>query len=96
MSRKNMSERALFKPIKATLKLSGITAMNTAMTNVLLGAMAPEKKGNPASPTDAIKNVSGQIFNMVLEAAEDNDFTKQEMAELTEIAEAYRSILKAI
>lgn len=91
-----MSERALFKPIKDTLNLSGITAMNTAMTNVLLAAMVFKEKGNPSSPTEVFKKVSDQIIQMVLEKAESNKFTKQEMKELVEIADAYRSVLKAI
>lgn len=91
-----MSERALFKPIKDTLNLSGITAMNTAMTNVLLAAMVFKEKENPSSPTDVFKKVSDRIIQMVLKKGEDNKFTKQEMEELVEIADAYRSVLKAI
>jgi hypothetical protein len=91
-----VSERALFKPIKDTLNLSGITAMNTAMTNVLLAAMVFKEKGNSSSPTDVFKKVSDRIIQMVLKKGEDNKFTKQEMEELVEIADAYRSVLKAI
>lgn len=91
-----MSERALFKPVKATLGLSGITAMNTAMTNVLLAAMVFKGQGNPSSPTDVFKDVSGRIIQMVLERAKDNKFTKKEMAELIEIASAYTEVLKVI
>ncbi len=91
-----MSERALFKPVKATLNLSGITAMNTSMTNVLLAAMVFKAKGNPGSPKDVFKNVSERIIQMVLETAKDNKFTKQELSELREIANAYRSVLKAL
>jgi len=91
-----VSERALFKPIKDTLNLSGITAMNTSMTNVLLAAMVFKEKGNPSSPIDVFKKVSDQIIQMVLEKAESNKFTKQEMKELVEIADAYRSVLRAI
>ena len=91
-----MSERALFKPVKATLGLSGITAMNTAMTNVLLAAMDFKAQGNPTSPITVFKDVSEKVFQMVLKNAADNKFTKQEMSELTEIADAYKGILKAI
>lgn len=91
-----MSERALFKPVKATLGLSGITAMNTSMTNVLLAEMVFKSKGNPNSPKKVFKGVSEQIIQMVLARAEDNKFTKQEIAELTQIANAYREVLKAI
>lgn len=91
-----MSERALFKPVKATLGLSGITAMNTAMTNVLLAAMVFKGQGNPSSPTDVFKDVSVRIIQMVLERAKDNKFTKKEMDELTEIAGSYIGVLKAI
>ena len=91
-----MSERALFKPVKATLGLSGITAMNTAMTNVLLAAMVFKAQGNPSSPITVFKDVSGKVIQMVLESAEDNKFTKQEMRELAEIADAYKEILKVI
>jgi hypothetical protein len=91
-----MSERALFKPVKATLNLSGVTAMNTAMTNVLLAAMVFKAKGNPSSPKDVFKSASHRIIQMVLETAKDNKFTKKEMSELTGIAESYRSVLEAI
>jgi len=91
-----MSERALFKPIKATLGLSGITAMNTTMTNVLLAAMVFKAQGNPTSPITVFKDVSEKVFQMVLKNATDNNFTKLEMSELTEIANAYKGILKAI
>jgi len=93
---KNVSERGLFRPVKDTLNLSGITAMNTSMTNVLLAKMVFKMKGNPSSPTDVFKKVSDQIIQMVLQKAIDNKFTKQEMKDLTEIADAYRSVLKAI
>ena len=91
-----MSERALFKPVKATLGLSGITAMNTSMTNVLLAEMVFKTKGNPNSPKEVFKAVSERIIQMVLERAEDNKFTKKEIGELAEIADAYREVLKAI
>jgi hypothetical protein len=96
IERESMSERALFKPVKATLGLSGITAMNTAMTNVLLAAMVFKGQGNPSSPTDIFKDVSDRVIQMVLKRAEDNKFTKKEMAELIEIANAYAEVLKAI
>lgn len=91
-----MSERALFKPVKATLGLSGITAMNTSMTNVLLAEMVFKSRGNPYSPKEIFKGVSERIIQMVLERAEDNKFTRKEMGELAEIADAYREVLKAI
>lgn len=89
-----MSERALFKPVKATLNLSGITAMNTAMTNVLLAKMVFE--GNPSSPVEIFKNASERIIAMVLDRIEYGELTKGEIRELTEIANAYREVLKVV
>lgn len=89
-----MSERGLFKPVKATLNLSGITAMNTAMTNVLLAKMV--FTGNPSSPLEIFKDASERIIGMVLDRIEYGELTKAEIRELTEIANAYREILKAI
>lgn len=89
-----MSERALFKPVKATLNLSGITAMNTAMTNVLLAKMV--FAGNPSSPINIIKKASERVIDNVLDRIEYGELTKGEIKELTEIADAYRSVLKAI
>jgi len=96
IERESMSERALFKPVKATLGLSGITAMNTAMTNVLLAVLVFRGQGNPSSPTDVFKDVSKRIMQMVLKRAEDNKFTEKEMAELGDIANAYTEVLKVI
>lgn len=92
--RESMSERALFKPVRATLNLSGITAMNTAMTNVLLAKMVFTK--NPSSPTDIFKEVSDRILTIVLERAESGGLTKGELRELSDIARAYRTILERI
>lgn len=89
-----MSERGLFKPVKATLNLSGITAMNTAMTNVLLARMVFE--GNPSSPIGIIKDASKRIMAMVLDRIEYGKLTKKEIRALSEIAEAYMEVLKAI
>ena len=91
---KELSERALFKPVKATLNLSGITAMNTAMTNVLLAKMV--FTGNPSSPINIIKKASERVIDNVLDRIEYGELTKGEIKELTEIADAYRSVLKAI
>lgn len=89
-----MSERALFKPVKATLNLSGITAMNTAMTNVLLAKMA--FSGNPSSPMEIFKDASERIITIVLDRIEYGELTKKEIRELTEIANAYREVLKVV
>ena len=90
-----MSERALFRPVKATLNLTAITAMNTAMTNVLLAKMVFKSQGNPISPTRIIKEASNRVIAMVLERIE-GELTKTEMRELKEIADAYIEVLKAI
>ena len=90
-----MSERALFKPVKATLNLTAVTAMNTAMTNVLLAKMVFKTQGNPISPTQIIKEASNRVIAMVL-ARVDGELTKTEMKELKEIADAYMEVLKAI
>ncbi len=89
-----MSERGLYKPVKATLNLSGLTAMNTAITNVLLAKMAFKK--NPSSPMKIIKKASERVINNVLDRIEYGELTKGEIKELTEIADAYRSVLKVI
>ena len=89
-----MSERALFKPVKATLNLSGITAMNTAMTNVLLAKMVFQ--GNPSSPVKIVKDASERIISMVIDRIKYGELTKTEIRELIEIAGAYREVLKQI
>lgn len=90
-----LSEKALFKPVKATLNLTAITAMNTAMTNVLLAKMVFKPQGNPVSPTKIIKNASERVIAMVLARVE-GELTKAEMSELAEIADAYKEVLKAV
>lgn len=90
-----MSSRALFGPIKATLHLTAITTMNTAMTNVLLAKMVFQSKGNPTSPTEIIKETSGRTLDLVLSKVE-GQLTKTEMSELKGIADSYRQVLKAI
>lgn len=89
-----MSERGLFKPVKATLNLTGITAMNTAMTNVLLAKMV--FTGNPNPSLEIFKNASERIIGMVLDRIEYGELTKKEIRQLTEIANAYMEILKII
>jgi hypothetical protein len=91
-----LSERALFKPVKATLNLSGLTAMNTTITNVLLAKMvfAGNPKPNPAFET--IKKVSEKIIDNVLDRVQYGELTKSEIKELKEIADAYKSVLKAV
>jgi hypothetical protein len=89
-----MSERALFKPVKATLNLSGMTAMNTAITNVLLAKMV--FKGNPNPLMKTIIQASEKVIDNVLDRIEYGELTKGEIRELTEIANAYKSVLKAI
>jgi len=90
-----LSERALFKPIRATLNLTAITAMNTAMTNVLLAKMVFKSQGNPVSPTNIIKKASERVIGIVLERVE-GELTKKETNELKEIAGIYKEVLKAI
>ena len=90
-----MSVKALFKPLKATLNLTAITAMNTAMTNVLLAKMVFKPKGNPISPTEIFKEASERIFTVVLAKVE-GELTKNDVNELREIANAYREVLKAV
>jgi len=90
-----LSVKALFKPVKATLNLTAVTAMNTAMTNVLLAKMAFKPEGNPVSPTKIIKKASERVIAMVLARVE-GELTKAEMNELIEIAGAYEAVLKAI
>jgi hypothetical protein len=91
-----MSERGLYKPVKATLNLSGITAMNTTVTNVLLAKMvlAGNPKPNPAF--DTIKKVSERIIDNVMDRVQYGELTKAEIAEFAEIAGAYKTVLKSI
>lgn len=91
---KELSERGLYKPVKATLNLSGLTAMNTAMTNVLLAKMV--FTGNPNTLMITIKKASERVLDNVLDRIQYGELTKGEIKELTEIAEAYKSVLKAI
>ena len=54
----------LYPITKGTLQLSGITAMNTTMTNVLLAKMISQK-GNPNSLTDVFKDASKRTIKAV-------------------------------
>lgn len=91
-----MSERALFKPVKATLNLSGLTAMNTTITNVLLAKMVFTGNPKPSPAFETIKKVSEKIIDNVLDRVEYGELTKSEIKELKEIADAYKSVLKAV
>ena len=91
-----MSERGLFKPVKATLNLSVLTAMNTTITNVLLAKMVFTGNPNPNPAFETIKKVSERIINNVLDRVQYGELTKGEIKELTEIADAYKSVLKAV
>lgn len=85
----------LYPITKATLQLSGITTMSTAMTNVLLSSMISQKT-NPSSVTDVFKNVANQIFEAVLRGAEEGRLSKAQKSELEKLAGSYRELLKAI
>jgi len=70
--------------------------MNTTVTNVLLAKMvlAGNPKPNPAY--DLIKKVSERIIDNVMDRVQYGELTKGEIAQLGEIAEAYRAILKSV
>jgi len=53
--------RGLYPITKGTLQLSGITTMNTTMTNILLAKMISQK-GNPESLMDVFKGASKRII----------------------------------
>lgn len=91
-----MSERALFRPVTATLNLTGVTAMNTAITNVLLAKMVFTGNPKPIPAFDTIKKVSEKIIDNVLDRVKYGKLTKTEIKELTEIADAYKSVLKTV
>lgn len=91
-----MSERALFKPVKATLNLSGVTAMNTAITNVLLAKMVFTGNPKPSEAMNIIKKASAKVIENVLDRIEYGELTKGEIKELTEIAKAYKSVIETI
>jgi len=85
----------LYPITKGTLQLSGITAMNTTMTNVLLAKMISQK-GNPNSLTDVFKDASKRTIKAVLNRAKEGKLTKDQIGELEELASAYIEILKSI
>jgi len=85
----------LYPITKGALQLSGITTMNTAMTNVLLASMIAQKS-NPTSITDVFKNIANQIFEAVIRSAEEGQLSKAQKGELQALAESYRELLKAI
>lgn len=85
----------LYPITKATLHISGITTMNTAMTNVLLASMIAQKT-NPTSITDIFKSVANQIFEAVLRSAKEGQLSKAQKSELERLANSYRELLKAI
>lgn len=85
----------LYPITKGTLQLSGITTMNTAMTNVLLASMI-SKKTNPTSITDIFKNVADQIFEAVMQSAKEGQLSKAQKSELQKLADSYRELLKVI
>lgn len=85
----------LYPITKATLQLSGITVMNTTMTNVLLASMA-SKKTNPVSITEVFKKISDQIFETVLRGAEEGQLSKAQKSELGKLVESYRELLEVI
>jgi len=87
--------RGLYPITKGTLQLSGITAMNTTMTNVLLAKMISQKS-NPKPLADVLKDASKHIIEAVLNRAEEGKLTKDQITELEELANAYAEILKSI
>jgi hypothetical protein len=91
-----MSERGLYKPVKATLNLSGVTAMNTTITNVLLAKMVFTGNPKPNPAFETIKKVSERIINNVMDRVQYGELTKGEIAQLAEIAEAYKDVLKSV
>lgn len=93
---RELSERGLYKPVKATLNLSGITAMNTAITNVLLAKMVFTANPKPSPALEIIKKVSEKVIDNVLDRIQYGELTKGEIKDLTEIADAYKSVLKAV
>lgn len=84
-----LSARGLFKPVKATLGLTAVTAMNTAMTNVLL---ASNIHGNPVSPKNIFKEASDRVIKMILAKVE-GELTIADVEELKSIADLYRQFL---
>jgi hypothetical protein len=91
-----MSERGLYKPVKATLNLSGLTAINTTVTNVLLAKMVLGGNPKPNPAFETIKKVSERIIDNVMNRIQYGELTKGEIAEFAEIAEAYKSVLKIL
>jgi len=87
--------RGLYPATRGALQLSGITAMNTTMTNVLLAKMLSQK-GNPSSLIDVFKIASEKIIDAVLNRGEEGKLSKTQMNELAELAHAYREVLKSI
>jgi len=86
--------KGLFPISKATLRLTGITAMNTAMTNFLLALMVFRACNPKPPPTKTFKDISNRVIDVVLETAKASKLKKGEMKELEELAESYKEILK--
>lgn len=85
----------LYPITKATLQLSGMTTMNTAVANVLLASMI-SRKTNPSSITDIFKSVANQIFEAVIQSAREGQLSIAQRSELQKLANSYRELLKVI
>ena len=91
--------KALFPLSQGTVRLSAITAMNTAMTNVLLATLV-FKKGNPEPKPNTLikvfKDASTKTMDNVMQIAKGCRLKKAEIKELQELANTYKSVLEAL
>jgi len=90
-----LAVRALFPISKATLSLSGITAMNTVMTNFLLSLLV-FRSSEPKPQVEVFKKISGRVIDSVLKTADECKLTKKEKMDLEELAKAYKGLLEGV
>lgn len=89
--------KGLFPLNQAVIRLSAITAMNAAMTNVLLAALVLRNGENKADELIKVfKNTSLKIMDNVMQIAKGCKLKRAEVEEIQELANAYKSILEAI
>jgi len=91
--------KALFPLSHATIRLSAITAINTAMTNVLLAALVFKKSNPKPEPNTLIKvfkDASIKTMDNVMRIAEDCKLNKAEIEEIKELTKTYKSILEVL
>jgi len=72
---------------KAVLQTSGLTAMNTVMTNVLLALMGNRRVA-------LLKKAANGVFDSVLKSADRAGLTENQKADLNQVVDGYERVLK--